>query len=152
MKKLLLLAVIYSTSSFGKDCAVACGNGFDSCSLVGVIEIEKPFDELQQAYIAKVISIKYPDFSKSFKLINDGINEDGVFINERVVKMNAPKEIILVEHGIWSVDEFMPITITSHAPSLDMIYEVGRKYYFFGRKIRDNIYETTRASCTVPIK
>ena len=138
---------MYSTSGLAKDCAIACGN-FDSCSLIGVIEIEKKSDELYRAYSAKVLSVKY--FPEKYVLTHDGFDEEGQFINSVTVKDIPPKEIILVEDGIKKIKELREIKVVSH--SSDMFYDVGSKYYFFGRKIKDNIYETSRASCTVEIK
>ena len=153
MKKLLLLAILYSTTSFSKDCSVACGSGFDSCALIALIEVEKRFDDLNQAYIAKVISRKHPPKSYTRVIKLDGINDEGFFTKSEVIKKKLPDEIILVEHGIRPVgknNEFMEIIVQDHGSAMN--YEVGRKYYFFGREIRDNIYETSKASCTMLVQ
>ena len=142
---------LYSTSTFGKDCSVACGSGFDSCSLIGVIEVERKVEELNQAYLAKIISTKH--YPQSYTLNYDGITEEGTFINQELIKNEMPERIILVEHGIRPTgenNESMEIIVQSHGSA--MHYEVGQKYYFFGRKIKDNIYETSKASCTVKLQ
>lgn len=141
---------LYSTSVHAKDCAEACG-AFDSCSFIGVIEIQERFDELNQAYIAKVLSKKYHPYEYAFDY--DVVNKNGEIINSKSVEAPNLDEIILVEYGVRPTGEYggkLEIVVEDHGVA--MTYVVGAKYHFFGRNIKDNIYETTKRSCTIRIK
>ena len=112
-----------------------------------MIEIKRKSDELFRGYVGKVLSIKH---FQEYVTYADEFDEKGEFTDFKVIRNLPPKDIILVEDGIKKINELNEIVVTSH--NSNMFYDVGSKYYFFGKKIKDNIYETTRASCTVKVQ
>lgn len=139
---------MYSSDSFACQCEGSCLNN-RSYGLVAVIEIIEKDPKYLQAFKAKILKVKH--FSPVLEF--DGIHEDGSLINP-AMEYGDLEYITVVEHGVrerrtksaqLGVFEREEVIVGS----CDVGYKLGMKYYFFGVRVQDGIYETTSCSCTI---
>ena len=138
----IILLLAYSSSTIACQCLGACLD--QTYNLVAQIEVVEKSPKYEEAYKAKILRIKHfkpvIQLNDKFEVINPGYS-------------TRPEYITIADYGVRpkTTTEKQVESITVGCAGVGG-YEIGKKYYFFGQWVQDNIYRSPPCSCSIRLE